>query len=115
MENIKIWCTPKEKLPEDEKVVVFYIGQHRRVGYYYTEEQCFYDFYTTSDYKLDSVGSWAYLCDLIATSKALEASIKSLEIILALKPRFPISCEALIGLREVNRIMNGGNDETKIA
>lgn len=73
MENIKIWHTPHEQ-PKENYYIVFYVPEFV-VGTY--EE----DGFTGGDgcgYATDLVQKWAYVKDLVATSKALDVAIENL-------------------------------------
>lgn len=109
--NKTIWHTPDEQLPEDGKTIVFLVPNVcPMVGQYWGEaSDVFNDFYTDGAYKSTEVDSWAYLRDLIATSKALYVAIKALERLRDLPEEdndkwFMHCCPSCV-LSEINSIM----------
>lgn len=71
MENIKIWHTPDEK-PEDRPIIEHWKNKLGR--------DCYNLWYVSCAAQLgDDTVKWAYLEDLVATSKALDVAIKSLK------------------------------------
>lgn len=79
MEN-KIWHTNKDlPINEDEDMIFYTIDGDRFIGYYY--EGLFRPFEDT-ELKPDKITKYAYIDDLIASSKALEVAIRALKEII---------------------------------